>query len=250
METIKVGSQSPTHAVAGAIANTYREHNGARVQAIGAGAVNQAIKALIYAKQFLAEEGKAIVFKPAFIELELDGRTLTGIHLSVQPEPADTQIDELVPIDTETRQGSAYLLREETAVDHVAVPANADAISERMDSYTTDEAVQETFAERQKMAPSGRAQLSEELDEHNSESPILSGGDIDARWQDAGVGEETVGGENPTPDQDVVDEIGEALGITYEDEEPLDPEKMEKRDENRWELNPDSRERRSQVENE
>lgn len=72
---------------------------------------------------------------------------------------------------------------------------------------------------------------------------ILTGGDIDAAWDQAAAGEETVGGSNPTPDQDIVDEIGRAAGVNYEDAEPLDMmEKVERRDEQRWELHPASSE--------
>ncbi len=81
------------------------------------------------------------------------------------------------------------------------------------------------------------------LREHNATSPALSGGDVDAAWEDADVGEESVGGGNPTPDQNVVDELGEAMGVNYEDGEPLHTEeKLEDRDKNRWELNPASSE--------
>jgi stage V sporulation protein SpoVS len=240
---IRVGSESPVYAVAGAIAGTYRDHGEVQVQAIGAGAVNQAIKAIIYAKEYLAEEGKSVVFTPNFVNLELNGRDLTGIRLFVYANPeAPSPVDEVMPVDTGEREGAAYLLKEETAVDFTAVPANADAITDKIDSYTTDEEIQQEFEERQNMAPSGRAKLIEQLEEHNSESPTLSGGDIDARWDQAGVGSETVSGTAPTPDQDLVDEIGEAMGVTYEDNEPLDPEKVSKRDERRWELDPDSAE--------
>jgi uncharacterized protein DUF6335 len=72
---------------------------------------------------------------------------------------------------------------------------------------------------------------------------VLTGGDIDAAWDQAAVGDETVGGSSPTPDQDIVDEIGRALGITYADGEPLRPtEKLARRDEERWELHPASSE--------
>ena len=72
--------------------------------------------------------------------------------------------------------------------------------------------------------------------------PTLSGGDVDAAWDDSIVaGEESVGGSAPTPDQDLVDEIGEAAGLTYKDYEPLDSDKkVLDRDRNRWELNPES----------
>ena len=72
---------------------------------------------------------------------------------------------------------------------------------------------------------------------------VLTGGDIDAAWDQAEIGEETVGGTSPTPDQDIVDEIGKAVGIRYEDAEPLHTtEKLERRDEQRWELHPASSE--------
>ena len=90
---------------------------------------------------------------------------------------------------------------------------------------------------------SGGRQMQEELREHTDASPILAGGDVDAAWQDAAVGEELVGGDNPTPDQDMVDELGAAVGVTFQDNEPLDLiEKVEKRDRDRWELDPASAE--------
>ena len=89
----------------------------------------------------------------------------------------------------------------------------------------------------------GGQQLAEKLLEYNNASPTLAGGDIDAAWEDDAVGEELVGGANPTPDQDIVEEIGKAMGVTFEDNEPLDfTEKLEKRDRDRWELNPASAE--------
>ena len=80
------------------------------------------------------------------------------------------------------------------------------------------------------------------LDEQTAETPMLSGGDLDAAWERADVGEEGVGGSTPTPDQDVVDELGQAVGISYEDSEPLHTEdKLRERDRERWELDPRSR---------
>jgi hypothetical protein len=71
----------------------------------------------------------------------------------------------------------------------------------------------------------------------------LSAGDLDAASEETASGEETVGGSTPTPDQDIVDEIGRAAGVTYEDAEPLDmSEKIDRRDEERWELHPASSE--------
>jgi hypothetical protein len=77
-----------------------------------------------------------------------------------------------------------------------------------------------------------------------SVSADLSAGDVDARWdQGESSGEETVAGSAPTPDQDIVDEIGEAIGITYAEGEPLRVgRKEEERDAHRWELDPASSE--------
>ncbi|HXG59293.1 MAG TPA: DUF6335 family protein [Thermoanaerobaculia bacterium] len=77
-----------------------------------------------------------------------------------------------------------------------------------------------------------------------SVTPELSAGDLDARWDQAEAsGEETVGGSVPTPDQDMVDEIGRAAGVTYQEGEPLRVgEKEEERDRHRWELDPASAE--------
>lgn len=83
--------------------------------------------------------------------------------------------------------------------------------------------------------------LKEELELYNNTSPEITGGDVDADWQDPADGEEAVGGSVVTPDQDIVEELGRALGVTYQDNEPLDPvEKIEKRDRDRWELDPAS----------
>jgi Family of unknown function (DUF6335) len=93
-------------------------------------------------------------------------------------------------------------------------------------------------------AKSGRREIQEALHQHTETSPALTGGDVDADWQDAyAVGDEAPGGDNPTPDQDRVDDIGRALGVEYEDNEELKgAQKIEKRDRNRWELDPASAE--------
>jgi hypothetical protein len=111
---------------------------------------------------------------------------------------------------------------------------------EEMKEYATMPDVLEDFAERQEL-DTGAHLLRRRLAEHHGLSPDISADDIDAAWDQAGVGEETVGGSAPTPDQDQVDEIGEAAGLTYEDDEPLHTgDKLEERDRHRWELNPES----------
>jgi hypothetical protein len=91
-------------------------------------------------------------------------------------------------------------------------------------------------------ARSGRAEMAEKLREHTSTGPAMTGGDVDADWESAeSVGDEAPGGDNPTPDQDVVDEIGKSLGVEYEDDEELQGgEEIVERDRKRWELDPAS----------
>ena len=113
-------------------------------------------------------------------------------------------------------------------------------MAERASQYTKDESIAEDFKQRQQLAYGGRDEIREDLEQHHALSPKLSGEDIDAKWQDTiASGEEAVGGTVATPDQDVVSELGEALGIVYKDDEPLNTEeKLRKRDRARWELNP------------
>lgn len=156
-------------------------------------------------------------------------------------EDAD-QFIEVVPEETDDRRGSNYLLNEESSMDSYAADANADAVAEQSAHYTEDEDVKADFAARQDLANGGRDELLEELNEHNSLSPEITGGDLDASWQTANAaGEETLGGSAPTPDQDIVDNLGAAAGLTYRDDEPLDYDgKVLNRDRDRWELNPAS----------
>lgn len=85
MDIIKVSANSRTSAVAGAIAGVMREHKHAEVQAIGAGAVNQAVKALVLAKGYLEGDGINIVCIPEFVDVEIDDKVRTAIKLVVEP---------------------------------------------------------------------------------------------------------------------------------------------------------------------
>jgi stage V sporulation protein S len=84
MDVIKVSGTSRTSAVAGAIAGVFRENKRAEVQAIGAGAVNQAVKALVLAKGYLSEDGYDVVFTPEFTDVEIDGKVRTAIKMTVE----------------------------------------------------------------------------------------------------------------------------------------------------------------------
>jgi hypothetical protein len=93
-------------------------------------------------------------------------------------------------------------------------------------------------------ARSGREASKAARSQHTETGPELTGGDVDADWEDAySVGDEAPGGDNPTPDQDRVDDIGRALGVEYQDNEELKGgDKIAGRDKHRWELDPASAE--------
>ena len=85
MDMIKVSANSRTSAVAGAIAGVVREHKRAEVQAIGAGAVNQSVKALVLATGYLKNDGIEIVCVPEFADVTIDEKVRTAIKFVVEP---------------------------------------------------------------------------------------------------------------------------------------------------------------------
>jgi stage V sporulation protein S len=85
MSVIKVSARSRTASVAGAIAGVVRESGRAEVQAIGAGAVNQAIKAVAIASGYLAEEDVHVICVPSFADVIIDGQERTAVKLLVEP---------------------------------------------------------------------------------------------------------------------------------------------------------------------
>jgi hypothetical protein len=90
----------------------------------------------------------------------------------------------------------------------------------------------------------GRAEIAERRLEHAGMSTAITAGDVDVDLESAYFsGDETPGGDNPTPDQDIVDDIGKALGVEYQDNEELRAsDKVTERDKHRWELDPASSE--------
>ena len=84
MEILKVGTKSNPNSVAGALANIFREKGKVEVQAIGAGALNQAIKAIAIARGFVAPSGKSLICIPAFTDIQIDGEERTAIKLIVE----------------------------------------------------------------------------------------------------------------------------------------------------------------------
>lgn len=159
------------------------------------------------------------------------------------PEPAgDIPLDDM-EVESFANTTDLSHLEEDKAMDFAMIEqaADHDAFVDQIDDFTDDPEIIEDFAERQNLS-NGAGGLYDKLVEHHSKGPQLSGGDIDAAWDSSDVsGEESVGGTVPTPDQDVVDELGEAVGISYDDAEELNTEeKLGQRDRKRWELDPRS----------
>ncbi|NJM21040.1 MAG: hypothetical protein HC836_02545 [Richelia sp. RM2_1_2] len=86
--------------------------------------------------------------------------------------------------------------------------------------------------------------IKEQNNQHNATNPELTGGDVDAYWEDANsVGDEAVGGTAATPDKNVTEELEKAVGLEMDDRQPLQTNDiLDRRDDNRWELDPKSSE--------
>ena len=84
MEVLKVSSKSKPNSVAGALANAFREKQTVEIQAVGAGSLNQAIKAIATARGYVAPTGKDLICVPAFSDIVIDGEERTAIKLIVE----------------------------------------------------------------------------------------------------------------------------------------------------------------------
>ncbi|MGB8644280.1 MAG: DUF6335 family protein [Anaerolineae bacterium] len=114
------------------------------------------------------------------------------------------------------------------------------------DEEPVDVDVLESFAQDQEL-DQGSMLLKRRRQQHTAESPELSADDMDATWDDAD-GEEAGGGATLEPDENVVDEVGGAIGLSYSDTEPLHTDaKLEQREHDGWELNPDADEQLSEA---
>ena len=111
------------------------------------------------------------------------------------------------------------------------------------DELPVDNAIKEFMDDEIAHTPRAPSELEQRLKESNSASPADSGGDIDAEWEDVNdSGSEAVFGHNPTPDQSDVEDNAHAMGIDFQDNEPLDfVEKVRKRDRDRFELDEGSK---------
>jgi len=115
--------------------------------------------------------------------------------------------------------------------------------------YVPDPEIEEFMEEEILRAPKDPELLAQRLRNNTAASPHDAGGDLDATWEDVNEsGSESVTGDNPTPDQSLVEENAQALGVSFEDNEELDfLEKIEKRDRERYELDPRSKTRDDMI---
>ena len=109
--------------------------------------------------------------------------------------------------------------------------------------FVPDPEISQFMDEEISRAPSDPHELAQRLQENTAASPRDAGGDIDASWEDVNdSGSESVSGDNPTPDQSVTEEIANAIGVNYQDNEDLEfIDKIERRDRDRFELDPRSK---------
>ena len=109
--------------------------------------------------------------------------------------------------------------------------------------YVPNPEIEEFMEQEIARAPKDPDVLAQRLRNNTAASPRDAGGDLDAAWEDVNdSGSETVGGDNPTPDQSLVEENALAIGVSFEDNEELEfIEKIEKRDRDRYELDENSK---------
>jgi hypothetical protein len=116
-------------------------------------------------------------------------------------------------------------------------PEDFEYLSNNPD-YVPDPDIEEFMEEEISRAPKDPELLAQRLRNNNAASPSDAGGDPDATWEDVNdSGTESVAGDNPTPDQSLVEENARAVGVSFEDNEELDIiDKIDRRDRDRYEL--------------
>src|ERR687893_2993273 len=115
-------------------------------------------------------------------------------------------------------------------------PEDFEYLSNNPD-FVPDPDIEQFMEEEISRAPKDPDLLAQRIRQNTAASPSDSGGDPDASWEDVNdSGSESVAGDNPTPDQSLVEENARAVGVSFEDNEELDLDKIDKRDRNRYEL--------------
>lgn len=177
------------------------------------------------ARPKVAAKAAAAKRRPAPKVAKPKGRKVTAPVISAKKR---TVVGRTAPKSPAAPKAAAQALRKPRAPER---PALAPSIPSSLDFSTSATA-----------ARSGAEEIRSNRAKHTDTSPALTGGDIDASWEEASsTGDEAPGGDNLTPDQDVVEEIGSALGIEYADDEELQGgAELENRDRHRWEYDPAS----------
>ena len=146
------------------------------------------------------------------------------------------QVHEVMSLNVEAHPVEPDVFSAETAVD-LLNDSLEDEYEDELRNYAQDDGIAEAFVERQTLN-GHQNRLHKKMAQHNAESPVLSGGDVDSAWDQANkAGSETVGGSTATPGQNNIDDMGKAMGLTLErNEAPNISEKRRRKDEERWEL--------------
>jgi stage V sporulation protein S len=120
MDPLKVSSKSSPSSVAGAMAGVVRQHGSVEVQVVGAGALNQAIKAVAIARGYLTPSGIDLVCVPTFVDVEIDGESRTGMRLLIQDRHG------MMPSTVDLR-------------DHAIAQADSGPVGSTLDHQETDD---------------------------------------------------------------------------------------------------------------
>ena len=124
---VKVSSRSNPNLVAGAMAALMRESGRAEVLVVGAGALNQAVKAVVVTQSYLSDEGVEVCCRPAFAAVDIDGEARTGIRLVVlaHDDPEATAAPEITVVSEATASPEATAAPEGTAASEATVASQA-----------------------------------------------------------------------------------------------------------------------------
>jgi stage V sporulation protein S len=145
MDIIKVSGSSRTSAVAGAIAGVFREYKHAEIQAIGAGAVNQAVKACVLATGYLAADGLDVVFTPEFVDVEIEDKTRTAVRLTVELRYSPSAPVESSPFTTEVDTEAEPEAEPEAELDPSPYPPDPQAEEAAISTFSTERHTEPEF---------------------------------------------------------------------------------------------------------
>ncbi len=128
MEILKVSSKSNPNSVAGAMAGVVRQSGAVEVQVVGAGALNQAIKAVAIARGYVAPSGADLTCVPAFADIEIDGQSRTAIRLLVERRPLKATVAEAVIAEDGRSAAVSVVVAAVVAADEPIATAAAEPV--------------------------------------------------------------------------------------------------------------------------